>query len=405
MEYRTYSVSRRDKEPLLAFIVDALEGQGCQILKATDPDIAPFRITFELPSGERMGIVCYAFFANRVVTKARPLDEHRLQIKYGSEGGKHRIWQDPYCLYTTLFLGINPKERFFVGVDPEVHNPTRFFISLEFKDAHAEEILGKGWYAWERSKRDKGRKRPTHPSLDTEFLDPSREPVEVVVGGRPERFLDYIRFERLAYGLDQGNRHLIADKVAAGQIFGAKATDLVAFHQPPAVHELSLEFQMTEAEVLDLIASARRLKMAVRGWVAEEQLVRVLQKVDGVSDCVRLDEEGGPDVRLRFEESDPLTIQCKNVLRQRMADGTIKLDFQKTRGSKNDPCTRFYRPQEFDLVAACLHSVTERWEFRYALPATLDPHAKCKGRLSQGVRLDTRWKDDARAMLQAASGA
>ena len=160
---------------------------------------------------------------------------------------------------------------------------------------------------------------------------------------------------------------------------------------------------MGESEVLDLIASARRLKMAVRGWVAEEKLVGVLKDLPGVSGCQRLDEEGGPDVSLSFRGSRPLTIQCKNALRKRMADGTVRLDFQKTRASKADPCTRYYRPEEFDLVAACLHSVTERWEFRYALPRTLDPHQKCPGRLSQGVRIDTRWKTEATAMLEAAA--
>ena len=85
-----------------------------------------------------------------------------------------------------------------------------------------------------------------------------------------------------------------------------------------------------------------------------------------------------------------------------MADGRIRVDFQKTRASKDDPCSRYYKPEEFDLVAACMHAVTERWEFRYALPRSLDPHPKCKGRLSQNVRLDKRWTDDAAQMLRAA---
>lgn len=396
MEYRTYPVKRSGKEPLLAFLVEALEAEGCRIIKASEPSIAPFRISFETVWGERMGIVCYAFLANQKVTKNRPADEHRFQVKYGSEDGKrHRLWQDPYGLYTTLFAGINPEAGLIVGADPAMHSPTRFFISIEFKEAHAAQILSTGWHAWEREKKK------DHP-----------EPVEVLVGASKGRLLDYIRFERLASGLDPGHRQLLAEKVASGEAFkvpslGGSAPAIAAAAAAAAnlPHKLNTEFEMSTERLLDLIDSARRLKMAVRGWVAEEKLVDVLKTVDGVSECVRLDEEGGPDIRLRFEESDPLTIQCKNVLRQKLADGTIRLDFQKTRGSKDDNCTRFYRPEEFDLVAACLHAVTERWEFRYALPRTLAPHAKCHGRLSPGVRLDTRWQDDARSMLRAAAEA
>ena len=392
MDYRTYGVSRRDREPLLRFVIEALSEQGCRILKASDPDVAPFRISFETPAGERMGVVCYAFLANQKLTRNRPADERRFQVKYGEKDGKlHRIWQDPYGLYTTLFVGIDPEAGLFVGVDPEMHNPTRFFISVEFKEAHAEAILKAGWHAWEREKRKQ---------------DAFAEPVEVLVGGKKSRLLDYVRFERAAHRLDQGHRQLLAEKMAAGPLAEMKVLPgPTPIPEPAAVHELAREFEMTTDQVLDLIASARRLKMAVRGWVAEEHLVRTLTKVEGVSDCKRLDEEGGPDVSLSFKGSRLVTIQCKNVLRNTLADGTVRLDFQKTRGSKDDPCTRYYRPSEFDLVAACLHAITERWEFKYALPGSLDKHAKCPGRLSQTVRLDTRWTAEAGAMLQAASRA
>ena len=47
----------------------------------------------------------------------------------------------------------------------------------------------------------------------------------------------------------------------------------------PDAHAPSRELREGRRLVLDLIASARRLKMAVRGWVAEEHLVRMLRKV------------------------------------------------------------------------------------------------------------------------------
>jgi hypothetical protein len=162
---------------------------------------------------------------------------------------------------------------------------------------------------------------------------------------------------------------------------------------------------MSEAAVLDLIAGASRLKMAVRGWVAEQHLVEHLRQVDGVSDCERIEAEGTPDVRLRFEGSDLLTVECKNVLRKATKDGAARVDFQRTRASKRDECSRFYSPDDFDVLAACLHARTERWEYSFALTSTLDGHRKCAGRLSNNVVVDARWRDDIRGILGAAARA
>ena len=132
--YRAYRVTRKKRAPLVDYMVEALRLSGCRILHAPDPGEAPFRITFETPMGERMGVVAYAFFANSEVTRNRPADEHRFQIKYGPDDKTlHEVWQDPFELYTTLFLGINPEQGFFVAADPLRHSLTRFFISLEFK--------------------------------------------------------------------------------------------------------------------------------------------------------------------------------------------------------------------------------------------------------------------------------
>jgi hypothetical protein len=72
-------VSARAKEPLHRFIREALEAKGAQLIYTSPLDEAPFRFTFELPSGERAGIVAYAFFANSKRTKNRPADEHRFR--------------------------------------------------------------------------------------------------------------------------------------------------------------------------------------------------------------------------------------------------------------------------------------------------------------------------------------
>src|SRR5688572_21543168 len=96
-DFTAYGVSAKDRAPLIAFMVNALRAEGCRIIHEPDPDRAPFRITFETPSGERMGIIAYAFLATFTPTKNRPEDEHSFQVKYGAKDGRlHELWQDPY---------------------------------------------------------------------------------------------------------------------------------------------------------------------------------------------------------------------------------------------------------------------------------------------------------------------
>lgn len=393
--YRTYTVSARDREPLIAFLVEGLEEAGCRILYRPAPDQAPFRITFETPVGERMGVVAYAFLANSRPTRNRPADEHRFQLKYGKdEKVEHELWQDPYGLYTTILLGINPEAGFFVAADPVLHSPTKFFISVEFKDDNVQEIVQHGWASWERLRRGPG----------------GDEPVEILVGGKREKLLQFIRFERAAKGMAPGPRQLLAEKLE-GLAEGLETPGASSWiHLPSEAiglskvreHQLAEELQLDESQILDLILSAPRLKMAVRGWVAEEHLRQHLALVPGIQELERLEEDKGPDLRLRYRGSRPLTIECKNVLRRPAADGSIRLDFQRTRASKADPCSRFYQPGEFDLLAACLHSRTEKWEFRYKLPTALAPHRTCKGRLDNRVTVGDGWLSGISDALEAA---
>jgi hypothetical protein len=389
MEYRTYAVDKRDKEPLLRFILSALDAEGCRLLRASDPRQAPFRITFETAAGERIGVIVYAFLANSRVTKNRPDDEHRFQVKYGSDDKRlHALWQDPFSLYTTLFCGIDPEREIFVGADPVLHSPTRFFISIEFKREHVETIRARDWYAWERD----------HRAADD-------RPVEVLVGGTAKSFLRYVKFEREAFAEDQGHRQLLAEEITRpdfAKLLAGLPEPTGPMPQPEQIHALANEFELSETEILDVIAHARRLKMAVRGWVAEEHLVRTLTKVRGVTDCKRNDEEGAPDVSLRFE-GDPLSVECKNVLRNTAAGGIPRIDFQRTRASKSDPSSRYYTPSDFDVVAACLHAVSERWEYRYVLPGRLERHRTYSQKLSNNVKVDDRWSANAADVLRAAA--
>jgi hypothetical protein len=373
-------------------MLTSLRDAGCRIIYASAADRAPFIISFETPAGERMGIVAYAFLATRTPTKNRPTDERSFQVKYGPDDkALHELWQDPLGLFTTLLLGIDPKERFFVAADPELHNPTRFFIRLEFKDMHAEEIKNQGWYAWERERRG-----PRHIAPEERTFD-----FETLVGGTAKHFLNLVRFERVAQGLPPGDRQLVAEKpslFAAAILFpsGLAGPDSSVLH--PLVHEFELEAD----EILELIANARRLKMAVRGWVAEEKLRDSLSSTAGVTYCERLDEEGGPDLRIRWKGGPPLTVECKNVLRKLNADGLPRIDFQRTRAAKGDPCSRYYAPSDFDILAGCLHAVTEKWEFQFVRPISLASHKTCVGKLASNVVIGNLWRPQPGAAFEAA---
>jgi hypothetical protein len=372
--WKVYSVSVRDKEPLLKFIRTALEKRGCTIHHISAADRSPFHIVLELPGGERFGVLAYAFFANSEPTRNRPLDEHRFQIKYGGNlKGVLDVAVDPRGVTTTIFLGIDPQRGIFVAADPLMNAPSPMSRSIEFKASNVEAMLADGWAAWERDRRD--HRTTTRRAYE---LDPDVR-TEVLVGGRQERLLDLILMERVARGLDPGERHLIADKF--GELPGKTALGKLS-------HGLLDELNLTPEALLDLIASASRLKMAVRGWVAESHLETYLNGVEGVSECTRLEGDGKPDISLRWKGGGQLFIECKNVLRTTYAGGIPKLDFQRTRAAKSDPCSRYYAPSDFHIVAACLHPVTERWEFRFAPTRSLPVHSKCVGRIDNNIRID-----------------
>jgi hypothetical protein len=127
--------------------------------------------------------------------------------------------------------------------------------------------------------------------------------------------------------------------------------------------------------------------MAVGGWVAETHLEAHLKRVEGITECIRLHGDGKPDISLRWRSSSPIYIECKNVLRTTYAGRVPKLDFQRTRAAKSDPCSRYYMPSDFQVIAACLHPVTEQWEFRFALTSELPTHGSCPGRIDNNIRV------------------
>jgi hypothetical protein len=381
---KRYRTVRR--EPIVHFISKALERCGARILSPADPSLAPFEFVIETPEGERLELVCYAFLTNKYGQKGRPSDEHRFQVKYGSKSeGFHRLHLPDRPGQVTLLFGVHLRERLFIACDPAMHERTRFFRSVEFKTGHLERAEENGWFGWERDRSPVRRKLPP-PMEDAR--------TEVLLAFAPERFLQYVGFERVATGMDPGERLLLADKIGATS--AAPATGLI--------HPLERELGLTSTEILDMIGNVFRLKAAIRGSAAELHLGEYLREVPGVSNVRSIDEDGKPDFEIVFRKR-PVLIECKNVLRRTHADGSPLVDFQKTRASKRNPCSRYYKADQFDVLAACLHPLTERWEYRFVTTSMLAPHATCVGRLSQRVMVSgAHWHSDLESLLKGASG-
>lgn len=367
------------KTPMVDAITAALEHCGVEIISRPDASEAPFRYTLKLPADGRLELVCYAFLANKYAQGGRPSDEHRFQVKYGSDFHRpHEIFIDPAREIVTLFIGVHLDAGIFIGADPAMHTPTWFSSSVEFKSHHVRDAKEKRWTAWERE-RSATRRRAGREIENCQ--------TETLIAFTPNNLLRYIQLERLATGLDAGERLLLAEKMIHGDVDSATQ------------HPLERQFGLSAQEILDVIWSRFRLGVAVRGGVAEHHLGAYLRSQPGITSVMSIDRDGSPDFEIIYQDR-PFLVECKNVLRKVRHDGRPRVDFQKTRAAKGDPCSRYYDPRAFDVLAACLHPVTEAWEFRFAGTSSLDGHDKCAGKLSSNVVVDgTRWKSDIRELL------
>ena len=124
----------------------------------------------------------------------------------------------------------------FVGVDPRMHSPTSFPRSVELMTSDLDAAKAQGWHGWERERSDARRKVMPEESLLT----------EAVIGFRPDHFLRYIEFERLASGLDCGERCLLSDRIEQPL---SRGTLLAA----PGRHPLELQLGLPASDILDVV--------------------------------------------------------------------------------------------------------------------------------------------------------
>ena len=408
---RTYNTLAWRRQPLVDWFVNGLEKAGCRVVMRPDAKEAPFVFVFEAPiTREQIGVVAYLFTSTSRTVKHRPEDEARFQLKYGSKDDEyHGLFLDETGQWITMLAGIDVEHGVIVSCDPIIHQPTLMFISIEYKDQEVETSRGGGWHTWQREKTLANRRDRRKPS----------DPVEVLVGCTQDRLLDLVLFERAARGLSPGHRMLLAEQwaerpispamIAAHDALGDRlaALKLDVNEMPtvsPVEHELLHRLGISHKQLLEIIQRAPRLEMAVRGWVAQHHLHGVLESTPGVLAVQPIEMDGQPDFRLTLAPGigsrRRVLLECKNVLRRRTAAGEVKLDFQRTRASKGDPCSRYYRPEEFDVVAACLHPVTEQWDFLFRRTDHMAQHPVCVGRLHHNVLIvNPPWIQDLAMLL------
>ena len=159
-------------------------------IEGTDQD--GFRLSFEDRLLRRSGIRGFLFrlgpagaARNRLVTTVR------LPDSFESRRGA----RDPFGLFTTVLLGIEPVRGLVVGFDPSRHFPEDETLRVSISPTDIRVALERGWHSW---LREGGERR------DFDFA-------EALVGFRSELLPAYLEFERIAVGLDTGHRTLLAD--------------------------------------------------------------------------------------------------------------------------------------------------------------------------------------------------
>lgn len=371
---RVYRVSRRSD--VHEYLVDAARRSGAEPLFVSDAKRCPVYLGLQGPNDERIGVLCYPFRCNPAPIKGRPADEHRLQIRYGGESSwdeDHALGFDVASVDTTIVIGAHVEADLLIGLDPLRYDPLPMGISIEFKQAELDRAAASGWHVWERENRA-GRRRGSARV---------REGLETLVAFRPERLLAYIGFERRATGLrlDPPLRFRAAEIAAIDPVLPASSGG----------HVLEEEFGISSRDILEIIANRSRLSVAVRGGVAEHHLLLRLQHDPYVVAATQIDVDGQPDIDVTLDDGERVLVECKNVSPNPYADGSPKVEVQKTRSQKDDPAGRFYRPDQFDVVASCLYAVTGQWEFRYKATATMARHPQFSDRLAVLHRVDSSW--------------
>ena len=259
---KLYRISK-SRTPVVDLLLKGIKDGGGRVVSCSFPAkrLAPIFIGVEDGDNHRYGLLVYPFTTTRRATRNRPSTEHRFQIRYGDPERvrleSNPVGHDPAGVDITLILAVDPETGIIVGLDPLVYAQLPMGISGYYRDTSAEAVRATGWAWWAREKT-----RPRTPQGD------GWDGLESMVGFRPDRLLDYARFEALAtsLGFDTGLRLSLAEHFVDGRI---------------GRHDLETLYGVSAATILDIIDSNFRLGVAVRGSVVEHHLVLCQQTFRG----------------------------------------------------------------------------------------------------------------------------
>ena len=394
---RTYTdVQRREHH---RFLQRAMERSGGRVLWSSGPHVAPLYLAIEDGQGERQGLMAYVFMANRRVTRNRPANEHRMQIRYGDvndaawRAQRHPVGLDPAGVDVTLVLGAHPEADLLVALDPLLYDPLPLGISVFWKDAEAKAAQRRGWHVWERDNISGVRRASPRATLG----------VETLVAFRPERLLDFVRFEREAQtlGLDPPLRLWAAERAGASRTAAPRSQSPTAPAPGAPIHILEQQYALPAHAILEIIGERKRLAMAVRGGVAEYHAGRELRADPAVREARVGHQEGPPDYFVTLLDGREVTVEVKNASPKTYRGGIPKVEVQKTRASRGDPLSRLYTPDAFDVLAACMVGPTGTWTFRYKRSAKLRRHPDHPDRIYPLQRIESDWHDTLAEALAA----
>lgn len=179
--------------PLLAFLCDTLLRSGCEVLKVDGDKGGFFRLAFEDPLLQRSGLFGRLF---RLLPHDTNGDGARMTLRPPASPDDARRGRDPFRVFTSVLLGVDPARGLFVAFDPARHFPEDAPLRVSISAEMVRTTLDRGWHGWLREGWEE---------RDFDFA-------EALVGFRSDRLFHYVLFERIAEGLDTPYRERLTEE-------------------------------------------------------------------------------------------------------------------------------------------------------------------------------------------------
>ena len=136
-------------------------------------------------------------------------------------------------------------------------------------------------------------------------------------------------------------------------------------------HPVERMLNASARDILDALENGFRARADLKGKLAELFMSRPLdelQRADVIDHYEWFDQDGVPDLTIWFTDGTLTQLEVKNV---RSGRGPLRAETQKTRASRADPMSRYYRVDHFKVIAACLFNATRQWDYVFARTADL----------------------------------